>query len=56
MIRNGFRASPADYPGPLMADPRTIGKWVGGEVDTGQAPAEPSVNDPPVVRIPTLLP
>jgi hypothetical protein len=21
-------ASPADYPGPLMADPRTIGKWV----------------------------
>jgi len=30
MIRNGFRASPADYPGPSMVDPRTIGKWVGG--------------------------
>jgi hypothetical protein len=25
MICNGLRASPADYPGPLMADPRTIG-------------------------------
>lgn len=24
---HGFWASPADYPGPLMADPRTIGKW-----------------------------
>ena len=30
MIRNAFRASPADHPGPSMADPRTIGKWVGG--------------------------
>ena len=33
MIRNGFRASPADYRGdfgPKWADPRTIGKWVGG--------------------------
>ena len=29
MIRNGFRVSRADHPGPLMADPRTIGKWVG---------------------------
>jgi len=29
MIRNGFRVSPADYPWPLMADLRTIGKWVG---------------------------
>jgi len=56
MIRNGFGVSPADHPWASMADPRTIGKWVGGEVDTGQAPAEPSVNDPPVVRIPTLLP
>jgi hypothetical protein len=26
---NGFRVSPADHPGPLMADPRTIGNWVG---------------------------
>jgi hypothetical protein len=31
MIRNGFRVSPADYPGPSMGDPRTIGKWVGAE-------------------------
>jgi hypothetical protein len=30
MIRNGFRVSPADYPWPSMADPRTIGKWVAG--------------------------
>ena len=30
MIRNGFRVSPADHPGPSMADPRTIGKWEGG--------------------------
>jgi hypothetical protein len=30
MIRNGFRASPADYPWPSMVDLRTIGKWVGG--------------------------
>jgi len=30
MIRNGFRASPADCRRPLMADPRTIGKWVDG--------------------------
>jgi hypothetical protein len=31
MIRNGFRASPADHPWPSMADPRTIGKRVGGD-------------------------
>ena len=30
MICNAFRVSPADHPWPLMADPRTIGKWVGG--------------------------
>ena len=35
MNRNGFRVSPADYPGPSMADPRTIGKWVGGEARRG---------------------
>ena len=35
MIRNGFLASPADYPWPLMADPRTIGKWVGGATPGG---------------------
>jgi hypothetical protein len=29
MIRNGFRVLPADHPWPSMADPRTIGKWVG---------------------------
>jgi hypothetical protein len=30
MIRNGFRVSPADHARPLMGDPRTFGKWVGG--------------------------
>jgi hypothetical protein len=30
LICNGFRTLPADYPGPSMADPRTIGNWVGG--------------------------
>jgi hypothetical protein len=25
MVLHGFRASPADHPGPSMADPRTIG-------------------------------
>ena len=35
MIRNGLRVSPADHPWPLMADPRTIGKWVGGETRRG---------------------
>ena len=29
MICMRFRVSPADYPCPSMADPRTIGKWVG---------------------------
>ena len=28
MIRNGFRASPADHPWPSMVDPRTIGPRV----------------------------
>jgi hypothetical protein len=36
MIRNGFRASPADHPVPSMADPRTVGKWVGGETRRGR--------------------
>jgi hypothetical protein len=30
LISNGFRASPADYPWPLMVHPRTIGNWVDG--------------------------
>ena len=29
MIRNGSRASPADYPCPDGTDPRTVGRWVG---------------------------
>jgi len=34
MIRNGFWASAADRPWPSMADPRTIGKWVGAVGNT----------------------
>ena len=30
LIRNGVLPSPADHPWPSIADPRTIGKWVGG--------------------------
>jgi len=32
MIYNRFRVSPADYSGPLMADPRTIGPTVNRQV------------------------
>ena len=46
MIRNGFRASPADYPGPLMADPQTIGKWVGGVTPRGVGPGELAIWEP----------
>ena len=35
MIRNGFRASPVDYPWALMSDSRTIGTWVGRESRAG---------------------
>jgi len=36
---NGFRASPADHPGPLMGDPRTIGKRVDGHPRGGPSGA-----------------
>jgi len=47
MIRNGFGASPADHPWPSMADPRTIGKWVGGA-----GPASAPAPEVPVEFIP----
>jgi hypothetical protein len=45
MIRLGFRASPADHPWPLMADPRTIENCV-GRVRPGQPRARPVAPTP----------
>ena len=46
MIRNGFRVSPADRPASSMADPRTIGKWVGGSTPCGVRPGELAIGEP----------
>ncbi len=46
LICNGFRVSPADHPWALMADLRTIGKWVDGSIPGGAGPGSLAIWEP----------